>query len=189
MRLPSFHLRIAVLYSWQNIRVTKPNLNIIKRSEKHLEEKIEEMMDTAVSTAETIEITYEGVTSWDTVTSSWLFWIWNDMKKDISLMWDVWILNCSVIILSMGSECWARSQGCHPQYEHLSQSVWINLSWRYPWLILRRLRIFLILNRNRNQQKYRSQMILPIDRIKEICTVFIIKILPVKRNWYLHYHN
>lgn len=40
--------------------VTKPNLNIIKRSEKHLDEKIEGMMDTAVNTAETIEVSYEG---------------------------------------------------------------------------------------------------------------------------------
>lgn len=34
--------------------VTKPNLNIIKRSERNLEEKIEEMLKTAVETAESI---------------------------------------------------------------------------------------------------------------------------------------
>lgn len=36
--------------------VTKPNLNIIRRSEKNLAEKIEEMMNTAFETAEVIEI-------------------------------------------------------------------------------------------------------------------------------------
>lgn len=36
--------------------VTKPNLNIIRRSETHLAEKIDEMMDTAFATAEVIEI-------------------------------------------------------------------------------------------------------------------------------------
>lgn len=36
--------------------VTKPNLNIIKRSEKHLEEKIEELIKTAIETAEIIEV-------------------------------------------------------------------------------------------------------------------------------------
>lgn len=36
--------------------VTKPNLNIIRRSEKHLAEKIDEMMNTAFETAEVIEI-------------------------------------------------------------------------------------------------------------------------------------
>lgn len=34
--------------------VTKPNINIIKRSEKNLEEKIEEMIETAVSSAEAV---------------------------------------------------------------------------------------------------------------------------------------
>lgn len=34
--------------------VTKPNINIIKRSEKNLEEKIQEMIETAVSTAEAV---------------------------------------------------------------------------------------------------------------------------------------
>lgn len=34
--------------------VTKPNLNIIKRSEQNLQEKIDEMMQTAIDTAETI---------------------------------------------------------------------------------------------------------------------------------------
>ncbi|MGN0251188.1 MAG: tRNA uracil 4-sulfurtransferase ThiI [Oliverpabstia sp.] len=36
--------------------VTKPNLNVIKKSEQNLEEKIEEMLDTAISTAEVIHI-------------------------------------------------------------------------------------------------------------------------------------
>lgn len=35
--------------------VTKPNLNIIRRSEQNLQEKIDEMMQTAIDTAETIE--------------------------------------------------------------------------------------------------------------------------------------
>ena len=34
--------------------VTKPNLNVIKKSEMNLAEKIDEMMDTAVKTAEVI---------------------------------------------------------------------------------------------------------------------------------------
>ena len=34
--------------------VTKPNLNVIKRSEKHLAEKIEELVDTAVKTEEVV---------------------------------------------------------------------------------------------------------------------------------------
>lgn len=34
--------------------VTKPNINIIKRSETSLEEKIEELMKTAIETTETI---------------------------------------------------------------------------------------------------------------------------------------
>ena len=34
--------------------VTKPNINIIKRSETHLEEKIDELMKTAIETTETI---------------------------------------------------------------------------------------------------------------------------------------
>lgn len=36
--------------------VTKPNINIIKRSEMKLQEKIDDMMKTAIETAETIEI-------------------------------------------------------------------------------------------------------------------------------------
>lgn len=36
--------------------VTKPNLNIIKRSEQNLQEKIDEMIQTAIDTAETIEV-------------------------------------------------------------------------------------------------------------------------------------
>lgn len=36
--------------------VTKPNLNIIRRSEQNLQEKIDEMMQTAIETAETIEV-------------------------------------------------------------------------------------------------------------------------------------
>lgn len=36
--------------------VTKPNLNIIKRSERNLEEKIEEMIKTAIDTVETIVV-------------------------------------------------------------------------------------------------------------------------------------
>ena len=36
--------------------VTKPNLNVIKKSEQNLEEKIEEMLETAVSTAEVIHV-------------------------------------------------------------------------------------------------------------------------------------
>ena len=36
--------------------VTKPNLNIIKRSEQNLQEKIDEMMQMAIETAETIEV-------------------------------------------------------------------------------------------------------------------------------------
>ena len=34
--------------------MTKPNLNVIKKSEMNLAEKIDEMMDTAVKTAEVI---------------------------------------------------------------------------------------------------------------------------------------
>jgi thiamine biosynthesis protein ThiI len=36
--------------------VTKPNLNIIKRSERNLEEKIDELMETAIRTTETIVV-------------------------------------------------------------------------------------------------------------------------------------
>mgnify|MGYP000033036913 FL=1 len=36
--------------------VTKPNLNIIRRSEQNLQDKIDEMMQTAIETAETIEV-------------------------------------------------------------------------------------------------------------------------------------
>ena len=36
--------------------VTKPNLNIIKRAEQNLQEKIDEMMQMAIETAETIEV-------------------------------------------------------------------------------------------------------------------------------------
>lgn len=36
--------------------VTKPNRNIIRRSEQNLQEKIDEMMQTAIETAETIEV-------------------------------------------------------------------------------------------------------------------------------------
>ena len=36
--------------------VTKPNLNVIKCSESHLDDVIDEMMERAVSTAETIEV-------------------------------------------------------------------------------------------------------------------------------------
>ena len=36
--------------------VTKPNLNIIKRSERKLDEKIDELMQTAIETTETIMI-------------------------------------------------------------------------------------------------------------------------------------
>ncbi|MEG1291453.1 MAG: tRNA 4-thiouridine(8) synthase ThiI, partial [Lachnospiraceae bacterium] len=39
--------------------VIKPNLNIIKRSERSLEEKIDEMMATAIETAETILVEAE----------------------------------------------------------------------------------------------------------------------------------
>ena len=39
--------------------VTKPELSIIERSEKKLEEKIDEMMRTAIETAEVIQITAE----------------------------------------------------------------------------------------------------------------------------------
>ena len=36
--------------------VTKPNLNIIKNDEKHLDDCIEEMLKTAIDTVERIEI-------------------------------------------------------------------------------------------------------------------------------------
>ena len=36
--------------------VTKPNIKIIKRSEQHLNEKIDELMKTAIDTVETIWI-------------------------------------------------------------------------------------------------------------------------------------
>ena len=36
--------------------VTKPNLNIIKRSEKHLEEKIDELVKTAIETTEVVVV-------------------------------------------------------------------------------------------------------------------------------------
>ena len=39
--------------------VTKPNLNIIKRSERKLEEKIDELMQTAIETTETIMVEAE----------------------------------------------------------------------------------------------------------------------------------
>lgn len=39
--------------------VTKPNLNVIRRSEKHLEEKIDELMETAIHTTETILVEAE----------------------------------------------------------------------------------------------------------------------------------
>lgn len=39
--------------------VTKPNLNIIKRSERNLEEKIDELMKTAIETAETVIVEAE----------------------------------------------------------------------------------------------------------------------------------
>ena len=40
--------------------VTKPNLNIIKRHEQNLNEKIEELMQTALDTDEVIVVNYEG---------------------------------------------------------------------------------------------------------------------------------
>ena len=36
--------------------MTKPNIKIIKRSEQHLNEKIDELMKTAIDTVETIWI-------------------------------------------------------------------------------------------------------------------------------------
>ena len=36
--------------------VTKPNLNVIRKSEEKLAEKIDELMEAALSTAEVIEI-------------------------------------------------------------------------------------------------------------------------------------
>ncbi|MCC8017158.1 MAG: tRNA 4-thiouridine(8) synthase ThiI, partial [Lachnospiraceae bacterium] len=36
--------------------VTKPNLNVIHRSEKKLSEKIDELVETAIRTTETIEV-------------------------------------------------------------------------------------------------------------------------------------
>ena len=39
--------------------VTKPNLKIIRRSETHLKEKIDEMVKTAIETAETIIVQSE----------------------------------------------------------------------------------------------------------------------------------
>ena len=39
--------------------VTKPNLNAIRRSERHLEEKIDELVETAVATTETILVEAE----------------------------------------------------------------------------------------------------------------------------------
>ena len=36
--------------------VTKPNVNVIERSEKHLSEKIDEMVRTAIETAETMTV-------------------------------------------------------------------------------------------------------------------------------------
>ena len=40
--------------------MTKPNLNIIKRHEQNLNEKIEELMQTALDTDEVIVVNYEG---------------------------------------------------------------------------------------------------------------------------------
>ena len=39
--------------------VTKPNLKIIERSEQHLNEKIDELMQTAIETTETITVCEE----------------------------------------------------------------------------------------------------------------------------------
>ena len=39
--------------------VTKPNLAIIERSETHLSKKIDELMKTAIETAETVEVTQQ----------------------------------------------------------------------------------------------------------------------------------
>ena len=39
--------------------MTKPNLNVIRRSERHLEEKIDELVKTAIETTETILVEAE----------------------------------------------------------------------------------------------------------------------------------
>ena len=49
-------MRTAVQHLLLNIRLLKPNINIIKRSETHLEEEIDRMFKEAVETAELIEI-------------------------------------------------------------------------------------------------------------------------------------
>ena len=49
-------MRIAVQLLWQNIPVTKPNINVIKNSETHLAEEIDRMFKEAIDTVEVIEI-------------------------------------------------------------------------------------------------------------------------------------
>ena len=56
MKHPFSHSKTVVLFSWQKHPVTKPNLNVIHRSETKLEEKIDELMKTALETVEIIEI-------------------------------------------------------------------------------------------------------------------------------------
>ena len=55
MKHPFSHSKTVVLFSWQNIRLPT-NLNVIHRSETKLEEKIDELMKTALETVEIIEI-------------------------------------------------------------------------------------------------------------------------------------
>lgn len=56
MKHPFSHSKTVVLFSWQNIRLPNQNLNVIHRSETKLEEKIDELMKTALETVEIIEI-------------------------------------------------------------------------------------------------------------------------------------
>ncbi len=55
MKHPFSHSKTVVLFSCKT-PVTKPNLNVIHRSETKLEEKIDELMKTALETVEIIEI-------------------------------------------------------------------------------------------------------------------------------------
>ena len=55
MTLLFFPQKIKVLFSYRHPGY-KPNLNVIRKSEEKLAEKIDELMEAALSTAEVIEI-------------------------------------------------------------------------------------------------------------------------------------
>ena len=56
LRLQSYRLKTAVQLFVAKHPVTKPNINIIRRSEENLAEKIDELFETAINTVETIVV-------------------------------------------------------------------------------------------------------------------------------------